>query len=280
MSNLAIYQPKGKAAEYAKWACNFYIGCSNGCTYCYLKKGIGCKTLGGNKPTLKKCFSKGGRYKFDRSIWIDGEDFALSVFGFELEENLIELQKNGLFFSFTTDPLLPETIGLTFEAIEMCIENQIPVYVLTKTVTDEFDNFYLNFSIEEAINSKIAFGFTLTGHDELEPHASKNMERIEAMRKLHNAGFKTFASIEPVIDFESSMQMIIRTASICDLLKIGLESGKKYNKKELQEFVSSVSFITKDTRKIYWKDSLLKAAGINRADLPDNCVSRDYNLFE
>ena len=52
----AIYNPKGKAAEYSKWACNFYTGCSNGCTYCYLKKGRGSKVLGGDKPTLKKCF--------------------------------------------------------------------------------------------------------------------------------------------------------------------------------------------------------------------------------
>jgi hypothetical protein len=31
----AIYQPSGKAAEYAGYACNFYVGCSCGCTYCY-----------------------------------------------------------------------------------------------------------------------------------------------------------------------------------------------------------------------------------------------------
>ena len=31
----AIYNPKGKAGEYAPWACNFYTGCSNDCEYCY-----------------------------------------------------------------------------------------------------------------------------------------------------------------------------------------------------------------------------------------------------
>ena len=31
----AIYQPSGKAAEYGEWACNFHIGCSNWCDYCY-----------------------------------------------------------------------------------------------------------------------------------------------------------------------------------------------------------------------------------------------------
>ena len=56
MSEKAIYKPKGKAGEYASFACNFFVGCSNNCAYCYLKKGIGKKTLGGDKPVLKKCF--------------------------------------------------------------------------------------------------------------------------------------------------------------------------------------------------------------------------------
>ena len=29
----AIYSPKGKAAEYGRYACNFYVGCSNGNTF-------------------------------------------------------------------------------------------------------------------------------------------------------------------------------------------------------------------------------------------------------
>lgn len=49
-----IYSPKGKAGEYAENAANFYVGCSNGCTYCYLRKGWGAKVLGGNTPELKK----------------------------------------------------------------------------------------------------------------------------------------------------------------------------------------------------------------------------------
>lgn len=34
-----IYQPQGAAGEYAKWAINLYHGCSNGCTYCYNRRG-------------------------------------------------------------------------------------------------------------------------------------------------------------------------------------------------------------------------------------------------
>ena len=123
----------------------------------------------------------------------------------------------------------------------------------------------------------VAFGWTLTGFDLEEPNASTNAERIEAMRELHEAGFRTWASIEPIIDFTSSKAMILATYGFCDLYKIGLESGKKYDKKHLEAWTEQATTWIKS--KIYFKDSLLKAAGINRSDLPKNCVSRDYNMF-
>ena len=35
-----IYQPKGAAGEYAKYAVNFVVGCEYGCKYCYNRKGV------------------------------------------------------------------------------------------------------------------------------------------------------------------------------------------------------------------------------------------------
>lgn len=31
---------------------------------------------------------------------------------------------------------------------------------------------------------------------------------------------------------------------------------------------------------VYFKDSLLKQAGVSRSELPDNCVTPDFNLFK
>lgn len=45
-----IYSPKGKAGEYAENAANFFVGCSNGCTYCYLRKGRWRKGIGRQLP--------------------------------------------------------------------------------------------------------------------------------------------------------------------------------------------------------------------------------------
>lgn len=268
----AIYNPSGKAGEYAGWACNFYVGCSNGCEYCYCKRGILAPVMGGDTPTLKKCFRD--------------EEHALEVFKKELTRNLDALRKHGLFFSFSTDPCLPETIDLTIMAVELCMYHEIPVKILTKVdfVNNDWEKVGVNqfafpLLIKKEYRHKIAFGFTLTGHDELEPGASTNAERIEAMRILHDAGFKTFASIEPIIDFVSAMRMILMSSDCCDLFKIGLKSGGKYDIDRLQVFPYRVCAQVGSNAKIYFKDSLLKYASIERSTLPDNCVGTDYNLF-
>lgn len=113
-----IYSPKGKAGEYAENAANFFVGCSNGCTYCYLRKGRGAKVLGGNRPELKKALRK--------------YPYALDIFKNELVAHKEELQKTGLFFSFTTDPLLPETERLTRQAVGVCQRHGVPVKILSK----------------------------------------------------------------------------------------------------------------------------------------------------
>ena len=274
----AIYEAKGRANEFGKYAVSFYVGCSCNCSYCFNKKGRFAKVIGGDTPTLKKCFKD--------------ENHALEIFEKELKANLPELQKHGLFFSFTTDPMLcDETIFVTGKAVMNCIYYNIHVKILTKRADffsyhNHFTDYIIPANPYENSRKDVAFGFTLTGHDELEPNASTNAERIEAMRKLHEAGFKTWASIEPIIDIYSSFKMICRTIEYCDLYKIGIESGKKYNRKRLIEFISAVTSINHSEPypngkflKIYFKDNLLKAAGISRSKLPSNCVNRDYNIF-
>lgn len=276
----AIYNPSGKAGEYSYLACNFYVGCSNGCTYCYLKTGVLAHAMGGDKPVLKKCFKD--------------ETHALEVFEKELLQNIDELRKHGLFFTFTSDPMLPETIGLTLKAFAICLENEVPIKILTKCTNfiqgiqmqkNETVSLRFPFSLYKAERKFISIGFTLTGHDELEPGASTNADRIQAMKKLHDAGFKTFASIEPIIDFTASKDMIIKTLGFCDLYKIGLESGKKYPVDVLKYFVvSCMSSIRCNHSKAYFKDSIVSALGVSREDIKqwkfgDCIVERDYNLF-
>jgi DNA repair photolyase len=266
----AIYNPSGKAGEYSYWAANFYNGCSARCEYCYNRHGRSAKILGADIPTLKKC--------------LKDEQTAQMYFRKEVDQNLEELQKHGLFFNFVSDPCLHETWRLNSLCMRYCIIYDIPVKILTKQtwwIDDILDEIQENDTIWNVYNAKRLFqiGFTLTGHDELEPGAESNAERIRAMKVLNSEGFKTWASIEPIIDLKSSAMMIKETSHCCEFYKIGLKSGGKYSKNELIKFILDInmafSFIGTP---IYWKDSILKQAGIERKDLPSNCVTRDFNI--
>lgn len=276
----AIYSPQGKAGEYAKYAVNFYVGCSNDCTYCYCKRGLLGHAMGQPQATLKKCF----------------KDYmhATDVFRAELEKDIEEYRKHGLFFTFTSDPCLEETWFLTWTSVDWAIQHGVPCKVLTKRA-DFIDKFPPQWKHEDA-KKLIAWGFTLTGHDELEPGASTNAERIEAMKRLHAMGFKTFASIEPVISLPESSRMIVQTIGFCDLYKIGLLSGKKeYCKSDVAQFVLMTSQSLAMCRAssdvqckphIYWKDSVFDYIGYTRKELEDAnplfqglLVNADYNLF-
>jgi DNA repair photolyase len=257
----AIYNPSGKAGEYSYWAANFYNGCSAKCDYCYNRHGRSAKVVGRDVSTLKKSL-------------ID-EDNALHIFKKEAMQNRDELQKHGLFFNFVSDPCLHQTIDLNYRAILHCETHNIPVKILTKQTWWLSEIKDIGF-----LPNNVAYGFTLTGHDELEPGAATNAERIEAMKKLHDAGFKTWASIEPIIDLDSSYDMIIKTIEFCDFYKIGLQSGKKYSFNKLHTFTSNClrMLCYAYEKKVYFKDSLLKKLDINRDTLPSNCVTRDFNL--
>ena len=287
MNTKAIYMPNGKAGEYAKYACNFYIGCSNNCAYCYCKKGVLGHAMGKPIATLKKCFKD--------------EKHALEIFRTELNTYIEELRKHGLFFSFTTDPMLPETRDLHFQAIDNALSKGVPCQILTKCT--EFIYRLPEVWIEhDYYRKKLAFGFTLTGCDELEPGASTNGERIDAMKYLHGLGFKTFASIEPIIDIRKSSKMIGLTFGYCDLYKIGVLSGNKdYSPNDIRLFMLSMNGaaafanivlpisnhlgkeIYSSQVKIYMKDSMYTYSKVDREKFEEKSkdifVDKNYNIF-
>lgn len=251
MSNNCIYQPKGKAGEYSEWACNLYNGCSNGCDYCYLKRGITKAVLGMSTPVLKK--SLGGT-----------PETAYEMFCKELSQHKNEIVGDGsgyLFFTFTSDPCLPETIDLNMLCMKTAIDEGVNVMMLTKRA-DFVDYQAFQKLLGTCDISKLAAGFSLTGKDDREPNASTNQERIDAMRRLHDEmGVYTWASIEPIIDLRSSYRMIQEICGFCDMYKIGIISGEKpsYTPQNVRDFVSYVRELVPD-EKIYWKDSIIKYA--------------------
>lgn len=275
-----LYTPKGAAREYAAVGCNFYRGCPYQCRYCYNRKGITSGVMGLDHAVLESCFVS--RPKKFREM--DAEGYALHVFKNEVDQYLEYLRDMGIFFSFSTDPMVRDTIGLTMGAMMYATGKGIPVKVLTKnaafTAIDK--TVFRNMPLQQ--RQLMTIGFTLTGRDDEEPNASPNGERIAAMREFHGMGYKTFASIEPIVDFDSSYRMIKETVGFCDLYKIGLMSSRgqdypPYEKKECVRFIQKVMKLLQKQEhpaKVYWKRSIREFVKGSRAAMN---VMWDENIF-
>jgi DNA repair photolyase len=325
-NNLKILsRPKGKAEEYGHWSCNPYIGCGHGCLYCYLKKGPSGAYLGQDEPVLKK------------GVVDDRHAYHLAMAEI-IENREAIIRDGGLFFTFTSDPCIKDTRNLNFTIAHDALMMRIPVTMLTKDATflnlDPFDEEIIGLDKEEdwrrsipfyhsgsghlsfidnphftTDTAIIAFGFTLTGHNELEPNASPNEERINAMQRLTERNFKTWASIEPVIEFRRSYRMIQQALDAgCQHFKIGLMTSRTkvcrkgftlggqefrpYDYAECLAFVQDVMQATRDRATVYWKQSFREFIGGTPAhrlftddelhkifdDYP-NAVGKDWTMF-
>lgn len=235
-----IYKPSGKAQEYSQWAANFYNGCWNNCMYCYNNHSLMSKTLGGSTVRLK-------------STLVD-EATAYNIFCNELDKYKDSIINDGsLHFNFVSDPCLDQTIDLNWKCIDYAISQNVPCQVLTKRA-----DWVNNPSVQNALSHPelLNVGFSLTGCDDLEPNASTNTNRIWAMHVLHKAGISTWASIEPILIPQRSLDMIERTIDCCDHYKIGILSGKKdYTPQDIRDFINAVNQFQPIS--VYWKKSLL-----------------------
>ncbi len=304
----AIYTPGGAAGEYAKFAANFYNGCSNDCDYCYLKRGTR-SHVWSTKPTIKREFVNRRPKKYAA---MSPEDYAIHCFCHDLDRLAViapqDLMRYGIFLSFSTDPMLSETVGLTFRAASIALRRRIPVMILTKCAewqeekpfgqqTQTFK--YWEYAMQGALTipcdncgmvpdlSKLAFGFTLTGRDDKEPHASPNAARILRMGQLHHVGFKTFASLEPVIDFKATREIVRQTIGFCDYYMIGLESGVKdsiYTWQQIREGMGDIMNLLNAYHVPYLvKESVHKRMCKDNATIRDLFsympVNSDYSIF-
>lgn len=260
MKTPIIYRPAGAAAEYATWGCNLYRGCSHGCTYCYNKRGIFSNSLGGETPEI---MAKAG----------GSLDKALERFKRLLDKRYDTIVRDGgIFFSFTTDPMLLDTIAGTIMCVEYALKRGVPVQILTKATwwldrSDVMELFYDHRNL-------VRVGYTLTGHDEMEPCAPPNEERIQSMQYLDDCNIPVFASIEPVIDFPSSLAMIMEIAGFCKDIRIGLlspYSAKRYDWNECDRFIGKVNELASSRNiKVYYKDSIQRFYKENAQINPTN----------
>ena len=315
-----LSRPKGNAEEYGRWSVNPYIGCSHLCSYCFLKKGPSGAYLGQDKPVLKK--------------GVVNDEHAYHLAMAEIIEHRDEIIRDGgLFMTFTSDPCAPETRELNFRIAANAIDMGVPVTLLTKNATFyQFETmermireapktnlteaaqkamvkeglFFMTYFGDlrtELVKRIVAFGWTLTGHDELEPSADPNVFRLQTMKRMSQDGFKTWASIEPVIDFPSSLDMIYQALNAgCKHFKIGLLTNntrvmrkdfqigehqfKAYDVIDCMHFIEDVMRLTEGKATVYWKQSvrdlletIYTPAAVDELLYFPHFVGKDWSMF-
>ena len=234
-----IYTPKGKAREYSPYAANLYSGCNHGCKYCYAP----------------------GIVRKKRDEYIDVVQRRNVIRDFEKDcEKMAGLQSQVL-FCFMTDPynVIETDKKITRWCLNIALKNKIPISILTKSklVLRDIDLF-------KKFAGNINVGMTLTMDNEKdsciwEPNAATPEERLKALKALKDNGIKTWASFEPVIDTQQSLNMIKRSVAFVDLYKIGKLNNYKGLDKIInwnQFLIDSVEIVRNNNKNLYVKHDL------------------------
>lgn len=295
-----IYQPQGAAGEYAKWAINLYHGCSNGCTYCYNRRGV-LSHVFGDKPELAAPIVKArdkniNRYMKENNLTahdaipqkVIRDTTAVSALSIvakdiiRIGEDVIR-EDGGIFFSFTCDPFDPD---IDMDILRMIVfvlsDRQIPATILTKNIdwleNDKWKDFLEpDADYPDDLLRDLTIGFTITGKDKLEPNAPSTEKRIEALRKLHDEyKIKTFVSLEPITSIHTASEVIKKTYQITDEIRIGAQSPIKKDRYDPNEFVGFIVAVKTLARgldcRFMVKDSMYKQAETFEGAYRDLCV--------
>lgn len=275
-----IYQPKGPAGEYAKWAINLYNGCSNGCTYCYNRRGVLSHAFG-DKPKLAAPIAKLLKRTWERDAnaklataqkmspalppdvaTILNRKYLTEAILQLIDEDVIEKiginrlrQDGGVFFSFKCDPMDVEIHTDTLIATDLLVlQRGIPVTILTKNTEwledERWQSLLLFEPSDEKYNPKklLTVGFTITGMDEQEPNAPTTNSRINALQQMRAYGFKTFVSMEPVIRFDRARTVLMNIVGETDEIRIGLQSHFKKDRYDIGELMDFLRLLVAISR--------------------------------
>ena len=202
------------SVEYGDYTINHVQGCAHGCKFpCYAM--MMAKRFGTAKTYEEWCVPKLA-------------ENALEILDKEIPKLKDKIESVQLCFS--TDPFMygyDEVSRMSIEIIKKLNGAGIKCTALTKGILP----------IELAdLSPENEYGITLVSLDEgfrkeMEPNTAPYRERIAALRALHDAGCKTWVSIEPYPTpnfIEQDLNKILEAISFCDKIIFG---RLNYNKK-------------------------------------------------
>ena len=200
--------------EYGDYTINHVQGCAHGCQFpCYAM--MMAKRFGTAKTYEEWCVPKLA-------------ENALEILDKEIPKLKDKIESVHLCFS--TDPFMygyDEVSTMSIEIIRKLNAAGIKCTVLTKGI--------LPMELAQ-LSPENEYGITLVSLDEgfrneMEPNTAPYRERIAALRALHDAGCKTWVSIEPYPTpnfIEQDLKEILEAISFCDIIIFG---RLNYNKK-------------------------------------------------
>jgi DNA repair photolyase len=235
-----IYEPRGKALEYAPLAVNLYTGCGHRCEYCYAPA-----TIHSSKEIFHHPLP---RIEILNKIEKDAAKLHMSH------------QTGPVLLCFTCDPYQPidEQYRLTRKAIQLLHSHDINVMLLTKGGQRAERDF-------DILSDQDRFGVTLTCLDDTlslkwELGAALPKERINTLEKAHEKGIKTWVSLEPVLYPDAVFRIIEKTCSYVDQYKVGtLNYHPHANNIDWRKFAIDVKSLLDDLKcNYYLKEDLRK----------------------
>lgn len=181
---------------------NPYVGCTHGCAYCYAR--------------FMGRFTGHASEKW--GTYLDWKINAPEL----LRKEVLRIKKQGgtVIIGSVTDCYQPieEKLKLTRQCLEIFLEYQIPISILTKNALVKRD-FDLLRQFEHC-----ELGVSISILDEqyqkiLEPGASKPKERIDILKEAFSLGLNTYAFLGPIHPFLTDLESIFKeVASFVEFL--------------------------------------------------------------
>jgi DNA repair photolyase len=214
-----------------RYTVNCYRGCVHGCTYCFARQ-------------YHEYLGYGAGTDFETKIVVKPN--APVLLRQELKKTRDKMPH--LDFSFATDPYLPleATYELTRKCLEICVEFDVPVGVITKSplVTRDID------LLKQLEKLTVFFSLpflTKEKSNPFEPYTPVPDARFRAMKTLTDAGIAVGIGIAPVIPGynESDIPGLLErakeagaTRAFMSMLHLDTDSIEEYFVKKMHERLS------------------------------------------
>ncbi len=242
-----VYEPKGRAREYAELACNLFLGCTHGCSYCYA-------------PACMHTTSE----KWHATAEPRQKVMAL----FEKDAWKLRGDSRRILFSFLSDPYQPleRKEHLTRQALCIVYKYGLKSQILTKGCVDLIQD-----DMEIMKKAKTHLGITLSFVNddqrlEWEPNASSVNDRLAILKQAHKEGIFTWVSLEPVIDPVQALAVVRKAHPYVKFWKVGkLNHMKEYEQTvNWRKFLCDVETLFKKYESKYYIKNDLRAFAMEK----------------